>query len=255
MLDGSTRQIDVSDGNSSLIFDMKVSTVNVPQEGISQGVQPESDAPENSDTMSESDEISNVQTNKNGFVLNTANTIIIVLAGVTVTTAVIVVLIVLKKKKHIPVMPVVYDMQSSDTNDINGATEFYDENANMAHYTVKLSAQNNPSESWTLAIVGDTLIGRADNCTVKLNDKSVSREQCKISIGGAGLVVMNLSASNVTKLNGIKLSGTSILHSGDIIKLGRVSLKVDYIQKIGEELSCCSDISDDLNNGNTESIF
>lgn len=251
LLDGSTRQIEVSDGSDSLTFDMKLSTVKTPQEGSSHYPQSELDDPERSDTPSENENESDDQVKKT--LLSTTDIIIIVSAGVIVIISVIVSLVVLNKKRH--TVSTVQEIQRDNAKDESDATEFYNENDERQYYTVKLSTQDDPIGNWTLVIADETLIGRADNCKVRLNDNSVSREQCRISVRNAGLVLTNLSNANITRLNGIKVSGEQLLHSGDIIKLGRVSLRIDYIQKLGSEFPYYSHNYDDSDDGNTQSIF
>lgn len=253
LLDGSTRQIDVSDGSNTLTFDLKLSTVNAPVEEVSQTKQPEPEISSSSSLTETSEEVSDDQDNKTRLVLGSTELIILIAAGAAVIIAVIALLAVTVKKKHASAPPV-HDEQTGNVDDQNGATEFYNDYADE-RYTIKLSVHNNPNESWTLTITGDTLIGRAENCIVKLNDNSVSREQCKIIVESMGLAVVNLSKSNATKLNGMKLNDKAPLRSGDIIKFGRVSLRVDFIQRIGAEVPCYSNSSNASDSGNTESIF
>jgi len=99
-------------------------------------------------------------------------------------------------------------------------------------YTIKLSNPNNSDDTWTLSVVDDLLIGRADYCHVRFDEKSVSREQCKIAVQGMGLVVIHISLTNKTILNGSAVIESAPLKNGDLLKFGRQSLLVDYIEKL-----------------------
>ena len=104
-----------------------------------------------------------------------------------------------------------------------------------SQYTIKISHVSNPSKAWTLVVVKDLIIGRSDRCQIRLDDKSVSREHCKITVQGIGIAIVHVGSTNKTFLNGSNVPHTSPLQSGDIIKIGRESLRVDYIQALGNQ--------------------
>ena len=113
-------------------------------------------------------------------------------------------------------------------------TEFFSDAAtSTAQFTIQLSRLNNPSKTWTLPVSRELFIGRAPHCSVQLDDTSVSREQCKILVQGFTLVVVHLSSTNKTTLNGINVVDSPVLQSGDTLKFGRESLRIDYIQMSG----------------------
>ena len=97
-------------------------------------------------------------------------------------------------------------------------------------YSISLSRLGDVNKSWTLRVRGGLMVGRAATNDIVLDEKSVAREQCKIVIGGAGLTVINLSTTNITKLNGRTLAGPAPLNLGDNITMGRETLLVDDIR-------------------------
>jgi pSer/pThr/pTyr-binding forkhead associated (FHA) protein len=97
----------------------------------------------------------------------------------------------------------------------------------QAQYTIMLS---NPGKSWTLPVGDGLLIGRGEHCHVRLDDKSVSREQCKVFAQGTGLAVVDRSATNKTYLNNNHARRPMPIKTGDILKFGYETLRVDYIQ-------------------------
>lgn len=255
LLDGSTRQIDVFDGSNSLSFDMKMSVVDAPPvesrepefaeskvESVISYVQPES-------TTTSTANISNDDSTSE---ISLTTIFIIAGVGIAIITAIIIIAIV-KKKKH-----------SNDNNernnhscsdilaDNNDETEFLGEGE---QYAIRISNASNPSESWIINVTSEVTIGRSVGCTIKLDEKSVSREQCKIFLKDTGLVLSNVSSSNPTKLNGKIVTDEMILHPADNIHFGRVTLRVDYIQKIGEESSSTNDQDNIHNHRETESMF
>jgi hypothetical protein len=122
----------------------------------------------------------------------------------------------------------------SGTSGSNDKTEYVGEASFAgAQFTIKLSSPHNQSRSWTLPISGELIVGRAEHCAVRLDDKSVSREQCKIVVQSAGLAVVHLQHTNKTFLNGGNVAASAPLQSGDTLKFGREVLRVDYIQSLG----------------------
>ena len=110
----------------------------------------------------------------------------------------------------------------------------------VGEYTIKLSAPDS-GESWTKTVKEDIYLGRDEDCDIRLTDGSVSRKQCRISTAGQELIVTNLSETNKTILNGTQITGSSPLKSGDKLILGRLKMRVDYIQSVGEPASSASE--------------
>lgn len=98
-------------------------------------------------------------------------------------------------------------------------------------FTVKFSAPRHPGKSWTLDVAESILIGRADHCDLRLEEGTVSREHCRVEVRGSELILIHLG-SNTTRINGVKISDSKPLASGDLLSLGREQLKVDYIQRL-----------------------
>lgn len=254
LLDGSTRQVDISDGGSSISFDMKMSVVDeqIEETLLTEQTDITSDTVESAETSVISSSFGDTLT---GLFPEKAVPIVVA-AGAALMVAVVIIIAVNKKKKNKANtrQPVQGDSYN-DPCDGGDETEAYTEEASEEHFAVKISNTDRPSENWIVEVIGDVLIGRGENCKIKINDKSVSREQCKIAAVNGGLAVINLSESNITKLNGTAVSDERLLHPGDGLKLGRVTLRVDYIQKTGEELPRSHDTQNNPRSGDTESIF
>lgn len=231
LLDGSTRQVDLSDGVNSISFDMKMSVVDAPEpvesddfsisfpEGWGEPVSSTENTPE-----SVPDEDDGV------------NAVIFIAVGGGVLTAGAVVtalLIIMRKKKKAEKQ--VHEQPAPDIppEKSRGETEVLSDNEGV--YTVTLSLCGEPGQSRTIVITDSITAGRADNCELKFNDSSVSREQFKLVASDRGVVLTNLSASNITKVNNNAVKADVLLKPGDIIKLGRVSLSVDLIQKVTDD--------------------
>ena len=86
----------------------------------------------------------------------------------------------------------------------------------------------NAEQIWDMAITNEILIGRDTNCRICLDERSVSRQQCRIYYNDAAMAE-NLSNSNITLLNGEPLSKPAPINTGDKIKCGRLTLIVDLL--------------------------
>ena len=101
-----------------------------------------------------------------------------------------------------------------------------------AGLVVKISNLSS-NETWSLQVQNEILIGRAKHCDLILDDISVAREQCKITANGSQLALSNLSGTNITFLNGDRVSSAVPLRQGDTFVLGRSVLRVDHILSNG----------------------
>lgn len=97
-------------------------------------------------------------------------------------------------------------------------------------YTIQFSDIRHPGQKWKLPVTGEITIGREPDCTLVLTDPRVSRHHCKVSAGEHGLLITNLSETNETKLNGVRVSGDAPLRAGDVLKLGHEELRADFIK-------------------------
>ena len=248
LLDGTIRQVDISDSFYSMSIDIKLpvfnaaitdtsTSANTSTEGVTAGI-PETSTASDPEIPPFPDE---TNTPKTIFTLFGDYTIIIYLGiGIIllILIAVIIIATIARSKREKAILHPEADMTMGYVNENHGVKAGFVSNVNYskAHYTIKLSNPNNPSKTWTLPVDDVLLIGRAEHCSVRLEDVSVSREQCKIAIQGASLVVVHLGSTNKTSLNGSRVANSSPLQSGDMLKFGREMLHVDYIQKLNYPL-------------------
>lgn len=245
LLDGSTRQVDILNGGDSFSFDMKMSVVDAPVES-----QTVTSAPIESfiePTLSAED--------KENQPLNMLIIVIVSVLAVVAVSGFAVVIINKKKRAVQQPQTIQHSYPAVNSNIIIGETEIVEEAGNKEHYSIKISNVSNQNDSWTLEVFSDIIIGRAESCAIIIDEKSVSREQCKIVANKNGLTISNLSSSNKTKLNGTVLATEVVLHPADNIHFGRVTLRVDYIQKVTDEASLSQQISSVSDVAKTQSIF
>lgn len=78
----------------------------------------------------------------------------------------------------------------------------------------------------------DYILGRSPDCDLVVNDNSVSRKHCRISLRHDEPWVSDMESRNGTYLNGIKLDDERPLRDGDVIKLGRVEFTLSRQQEV-----------------------
>src|SRR5262245_63683481 len=81
-----------------------------------------------------------------------------------------------------------------------------------------------------------TIIGRRNDCALRIPSPLVSRQHCELKCSGSQLLVRDLGSSNGTFVNGSKVKQKE-LKSGDTLGVGPIT----FIVKLGEEALSPSD--------------
>lgn len=93
---------------------------------------------------------------------------------------------------------------------------------------VTLTDTRDAARCFQKPIMQSLMIGLSRECDICVNyDKSVSRRHCEILREGDQFYVVNLSQSNGTMINGNKIMQKTRISNGDVLKLGRVELRVE----------------------------
>jgi pSer/pThr/pTyr-binding forkhead associated (FHA) protein len=71
------------------------------------------------------------------------------------------------------------------------------------------------------------LIGRGNDCDLRLRDPNVSRHHCMIRIRPDEVTLHDLGSSNGTYVNGTRVISQAVLQSGDEIRLGEYHFILD----------------------------
>ena len=268
LLDGTTRQVDISDGATQVSADVKFPTFNLtgrtaPPHASEEPPASASVAPEFTEsagvTLAPRPSSAETDTSKPpsrvfgvfGPIVLISTVLLLLVGAAVIITAVR----ARGKKRTATALPETIGPIEPVGRSNAMQTEFVNETiAAASQYIIKLSAPSEPNKSWVLPIANGLFIGRAEHCAIRLEDASVSREQCKLVAHGSGVAVVHMGSTNKTVLNGGAVMGSSFITAGDMLKFGRAILRVDYIQTLGappprpEELRI-------QGSGKTESIF
>jgi len=251
LLDGSMRQVDISDGYSNIQFDKKIPIYTVSgsdETDVPVINTPIEDSDKNPEVLDRDEEDEEAEDEPQKSSIMTAfgehTPIILTIIGALLLIIIATVIILLvshfsKKKRETPAVPIqsAYPREENDYDKTvnvfdSGATEITGDiyNPPGARVIVKLSSPNNPGQSWMLTVSGELKIGRSDHCEIRFEDKSVSHEQCKIVEWNGGLAVVHLSRTNKTLLNGANVESSAPIKMGDMLRFGREALQIDFIQ-------------------------
>lgn len=95
---------------------------------------------------------------------------------------------------------------------------------------LKITVIRDGATKATLPIAPGTLvIGRNDECDIRLDSRSVSRRHCEIKQKPTGLTIRDLGSRNGTIINGDpSVPGTRVpIKESDVIKVGKYILRID----------------------------
>lgn len=83
----------------------------------------------------------------------------------------------------------------------------------------------------TVALAGVVLIGRNDECPIRIDDPEVSRHHAELQCSNRGVVLSDLSL-NGTWVNGVRVAAHR-LQAGDVIRVGSHELVVRSVAEVG----------------------
>ena len=78
--------------------------------------------------------------------------------------------------------------------------------------------------------LGDTVLGRGDECHITLFDPAVSRRHARVHVGAEGVVIEDLGSRNGSRVNGAIIKTPTKLVDGDRIRLGTQELVVGEVR-------------------------
>jgi len=68
-------------------------------------------------------------------------------------------------------------------------------------------------------------IGRSPANTIRITDAASSRKHCMIKSSDVATVIVDMGSANGTRVNGTKIKREQILHGGDVIRIGKTTLR------------------------------
>ncbi len=73
-------------------------------------------------------------------------------------------------------------------------------------------------------------IGRAEECSLRVNSEAISRKHCEILVSASGVTVEDFDSKNGTFINGVKTEGAQPLAMGDQLRVGPLEFLVTISQ-------------------------
>jgi pSer/pThr/pTyr-binding forkhead associated (FHA) protein len=80
----------------------------------------------------------------------------------------------------------------------------------------------------------EVLIGRDEDCHVRLTSSLISRKHCALTSTPEGLWVRDLSSQNGTIVNDVPITEPTLLKPGDVLQLGAILFQVPVQRTVAE---------------------
>ncbi|HWQ15677.1 MAG TPA: FHA domain-containing protein [Roseiflexaceae bacterium] len=89
------------------------------------------------------------------------------------------------------------------------------------------SGQSGVAAGKTFPLSPSTIIGRSmESCEIALNDSFLSQQHARLELRGDQWVLEDLGSTNGTFVNDIEVRDATIVAEGDIVRLGRIELRL-----------------------------
>jgi hypothetical protein len=89
------------------------------------------------------------------------------------------------------------------------------------------SGQSGVAAGKTFPLSPSTIIGRSmEQCEIALNDSFLSQQHARLELRGDQWVLEDLGSTNGTFVNDIEVRDATIVEEGDIVRLGRVEMRL-----------------------------
>ena len=90
-----------------------------------------------------------------------------------------------------------------------------------------INIESGPRRGERLAVPPTGLtIGRQHDNDLVLDEQQVSRHHAHLTMRAGAIVIADLGTANGTLVNGVRISGTSTLHPGDLIQIGATTFRL-----------------------------
>jgi DNA-binding NtrC family response regulator len=84
--------------------------------------------------------------------------------------------------------------------------------------------EGDASRMWPLPPTGEIVLGRGDEATIRLDERSASRRHAVIKVSDGQAQIADLDSRNGTSVNGERITGARVLASGDVITICSVTV-------------------------------
>lgn len=101
---------------------------------------------------------------------------------------------------------------------------------NMARIRLRIKTGRTSEQNIETNIVSSLIVGRSDTCDIYIDDSKLSRQHFVIEHDEMNFYIMDLQSRNGTLVNGIRINGRQLLHSGDKITAGLSEIYITIIE-------------------------
>ena len=91
----------------------------------------------------------------------------------------------------------------------------------------KLTIEDDEGKQTALPLAHDEYgLGRDEANAIRLTDRNISRKHATLKKNGQGWFIRDLASYNGTFVNGVRVAGEQLVHSGDVVQLGDYRLEL-----------------------------
>jgi pSer/pThr/pTyr-binding forkhead associated (FHA) protein len=80
---------------------------------------------------------------------------------------------------------------------------------------------------------GASVIGRRPDSTIRIDRPEVSRTHAMVNVSATRVTIADASSARGTIVNGKRISGTHVLAEGDVVTIGKLDFRVEFVRAGG----------------------
>src|SRR5829696_5868755 len=91
----------------------------------------------------------------------------------------------------------------------------------------KLTIEDDEGKQTALPLAHEEYaLGRGESNAIRLTDRNISRSHAVLKKNGQGWFLKDLQSYNGTYVNGVRVVGEQVVHSGDLVQIGDYRLEL-----------------------------
>jgi len=81
------------------------------------------------------------------------------------------------------------------------------------------------------------VLGRRESCDVCLKFPNISGRHCELTLKNGAWIITDLGSTNGIKVNGERITNKKLLHSGDVLTIGKRNYVLHYEEVVSQSIN------------------